>query len=123
LASAGRQHLGDQHLASPGAPIPISDGRPIIMTDGLVKSRDHLALPIGPRSLFVATNTEKSENLIRSMDPRDLMQQVNDRVASQARRYVYGTDEGQLRFVANRLGRQNPSTPLEAREESRTQTR
>jgi hypothetical protein len=32
------------------------------------------------------------------------MQQVKDRVASQARRYVYGTDNSQLRFVANRLG-------------------
>ncbi len=96
----------------------LTSDRPIIMTNGLVKPRDHLALPIGPLSLFVATNTEESEKLIRSMAPRDLMEQVNDRVASQARRYVYGTDESQLRFVQNRLGLKAPSTPLEAREES-----
>lgn len=87
------------------------------MTNGLMKPRDHLALPIGPLSLFVATNTAESEDIIKGVDPGDLMGQVNDRVASQARRYVYGTDDSQLRFVANRLGQKKPSTPLEARHE------
>jgi hypothetical protein len=95
----------------------LTSDRPIIMTNGITKSRDHLALPICPLSLFVATNTIESESIIRSIDPRDLMQQINERVASQARRYVYGTDDSQLRFVANRLGQRKPSTPLEARHE------
>jgi hypothetical protein len=51
--------------------------------------------------------------IIRSSNPRELMAQVNDRVASQARKFVYGTDDSQLRFVANRLGRMEPATPLE----------
>ena len=93
----------------------LTSDRPIIMTNGIVKSRDHLALPIGPLSLFVATNTIEAENIIKSMDPKQLMEQVNDRVASQARKFVYGTDDKQLRFVANRLGREEPSTPLETR--------
>jgi hypothetical protein len=95
----------------------LTSDRPIIMTNGLAKPRDHLALPIGPLSLFVATNTEESDNVIKSIDPGHLIQQVNDRVASQARRYVWGTDDNQLRFVANRLGQKKPSTPLEARHE------
>ena len=72
-------------------------------------------LPIGPLSLFVAVNNLETENIIKSMNPRQLMEQVNDRVASQARRFVYGSDDRQLRFVANRLGRMEPSTPLETR--------
>ncbi|MEH2536935.1 MULTISPECIES: DUF4238 domain-containing protein [unclassified Bradyrhizobium] len=93
-------------------PLLTSD-RPIIMTNGLVKPTDHLSIPIGPRMLFVATNNEETENMIRNMNPIALMKQVNDRVASQARRYIYSCDNKQLRFVENRLGRKWPSTPLE----------
>ncbi|MGJ5051822.1 DUF4238 domain-containing protein [Bradyrhizobium oligotrophicum] len=93
-------------------PLLTSD-RPIIMTNGLMKPTDHLSIPIGPRMLFIATNNEETENMIRSMNPRTLMEQVNDRVASQARRYVYGLGNKQLRFIENRLGRKWPSTPLE----------
>jgi hypothetical protein len=93
----------------------LSSDRPIIMTNGVIGPEDHLALPIGPRMLFVATNNIKTENMIRTIDPGILMAQVNHRVTSQARRYVYGKDNEQLRFVENRLGRKWPSTPLETR--------
>lgn len=93
----------------------LTSDRPIIMTNGLVKPSDHLLLPIGPCMLFVATNNVEIENSIRSIDPGVLITQVNHRVASQARRHVYGADNTQVRFVENRLGRMWPSTPLEAR--------
>jgi len=93
----------------------LTSDRPIIMTNGIVGPNDHLALPIGPRMLFLATNNIQTENMIRTIDPRILMAQVNHRVASQARKYVYGCDNRQLRFVENRLGRKWPSTPLETR--------
>ncbi len=95
-------------------PLLTSD-RPILMTNGLMKPSDHLAIPIGPRMLFVATNNEETENNIRRADPNMLIAQVNGRVASQARKYVYGIDDRQLRFVEKRLGRKWPSTPLETR--------
>jgi hypothetical protein len=93
----------------------LTSDRPIVMTNGIIGPDDHLALPIGPRMLFVATNNVQTENMIRTIDPGILMAQVNDRVASQARKYVYGCDDRQLRFVQNRLGRKWPSTPLETR--------
>lgn len=93
----------------------LTSDRPIIMTNGIISRGDHLALPIGPRMLFVATNNIQTENMIRTIDPEILIAQVNHRVASQARKYVYGCDDRQLRFVENRLGRKWPSTPLETR--------
>jgi hypothetical protein len=93
----------------------LSSDRPIIMTNGLARPENHLAIPIGPRQLFVATNTPEMERTIRAMPPRQLMEQVNHRVASQARKFVYGVDDRQLRFIANRLGKTLPSTPLETR--------
>lgn len=91
----------------------LTSDRPIIMTNGIIGPEDHLALPIGPRILFVATNNIETENKIRTIDATIMMTQVNHRVAAQARKYVYGTDNTQLRFVENRLGRKLPSTPLE----------
>ena len=85
------------------------------MTNGIIGRDDHLALPLGPRTLFVACNNIETENKIKTIDPGILMAQINDRVASQARKYVYGDDNRQLRFVENRLGRKWPSTPLETR--------
>jgi hypothetical protein len=93
----------------------LTSDRPIIMTNGLVKPRDHLAIPIGPLAVFVATNTKESDDIIKNMNPRELMQQINERVTSQARQFVYGTDDSQLRFVENRLGKMVPSTPLDTR--------
>jgi hypothetical protein len=93
----------------------LTSDRPIIMTNGIVGPKDHLALPIGPRMLFLATNNIETEQMVRTIDPGILMAQINDRVASQARRYVWGNDNRQLRFVENRLGRKWPSTPLETR--------
>jgi Protein of unknown function (DUF4238) len=91
----------------------LTSDRPIIMTNGLVKPNDHLAMPIGPRQLFLATNTMDTERAIMAMGARSVMGQVNERVTSQARRYVYGIDDSQLRFVRNRLGRRFHSTPLD----------
>jgi Protein of unknown function (DUF4238) len=91
----------------------LTSDRPIIMTNGLVEPDHHLAIPIGPRALFVAATTELTERMLRGSNPRRLLEHVNDRMASQAVRYVWGVDDGQLRFVENRLGRMIPSTPLD----------
>jgi hypothetical protein len=93
----------------------LTSDRPIVMTNGILQPNDHLALPIGPLQLFVATNTLEAENTIRRMRPDSLIEQVNNRVAVQARRFVYAPDDRQLRFVSKRLGKKLPSTPLEAR--------
>ena len=61
----------------------LTSDRPIIMTNGIIGKDDHLALPPGPRMLFVATNNIETENMIRTINPEILMAQINDRVASQ----------------------------------------
>jgi len=91
----------------------LTSDRPIIMTNGLSKLDSHLALPIGPSKLFIATNNDRMTESLKRIAPAELMRQTNHRVASQARRFVYGIDDGQLRFVENRLGKMLPSTPLD----------
>jgi hypothetical protein len=91
----------------------LTSDRPIIMTNGLAIPNGHLALPIGPFTLFMATNNRETDHMIRSRDPLELMEHVNDRVASQAKKYVWGMDDAHLRFVENRLGRMEPAVPME----------
>ena len=84
----------------------LTSDRPIYMTNGLDHPEAQIILPVGPAELFVAVNTAEMEDALRRSDPRALMRQMNHKVTTQARRYVYDGDDRQLRFVDNRLGHQ-----------------
>jgi uncharacterized coiled-coil protein SlyX len=83
------------------------------MTNGFKRSDGHLAIPISPTRLFLASNNEDIERHIHQMKPDDIVTTINTKVVEQARKFVYGTNDAQLRFVINRFGRMKPSTPLE----------
>jgi hypothetical protein len=91
----------------------LTSDRPIMMTNGLVGPDAHLAMPISPSHIFLAVNDDRVLRAVQAMDPDDVLHNNNDRVASQATKYVYGVDGSQLAFVEPRLGLQLPSTPLE----------
>lgn len=86
--------------------------RPIIMTNGLELPDAHIALPIGPRKIFVVA---ANLNLIYSLerDSDDFAKFVNDRIVRQARRFCIGTTDTHLAFFARRFGERLPSTPSE----------
>ena len=91
----------------------LTSDRPLVMTNGLVKPTDHLALAIGPRKLFVAANTLNATSSITAVPHDELVRQMNDRVCKQARRYVFAIDDRQRTFVDRRLGLKWPSIPAE----------
>ena len=70
-------------------------------------SANHICLPITPRHVFIACATEKSQEEFLRLEPLDVMAALNDRVVRQARTYVWGTDDEQLRFIQNRMGKTN----------------
>jgi hypothetical protein len=101
------------HDPSPKHLLLTSD-RPVVMTNGLDKPDGQLIIPISPRHVFVATNNVKTENYIRGVwNDRQAIPQINDRVARQSRKYVYGFSETQLSFVSSRLGLAWTADPLE----------
>jgi hypothetical protein len=81
----------------------LTSDNPLIRTDGLDQPNGHILLPLGPSELFVATNTEEMLAWFRALPPRDLQARVNDVVARQASRFVYGENDKQLRFIEKRL--------------------
>jgi hypothetical protein len=96
----------------PCFPLLTSD-RPVIMTDGIGYPRSHIVLPVSPNKVFIAATTmQQIKELDQTLKHPCAPKQLNDLVARQSRRYVYATDDRQLRFVTNRLGQALKSTPF-----------
>lgn len=84
----------------------LTSDHPLVTSNGLDRPDGHVVLPLGPSTMFVATNTEETLAQIRACPIRALQAHINDAVVRQASRFVYGQDDQQLRFVENRLARQ-----------------
>ena len=102
-------------VSPPSSRTLLTSDRPIIMTNGLSELGSHLAIPIGPKTLFIASNQQMVVNEIAGRKPDHLITFVNDRIVKQARDFVLGVDDRQLRFVSNRFGARLPSSPTETK--------
>jgi hypothetical protein len=92
----------------------LTSDRPFVMTNGMAHENSQIILPVSPYHVFIATNNAKTERCIECVFAREQMiQQVNERVTLQARKFVYGLDDTQLSFVSKRLGQKYTSNPLE----------
>ncbi|MDQ0318972.1 hypothetical protein QO002_001110 [Pararhizobium capsulatum DSM 1112] len=86
------------------APLLLTSDRPVIRTNGLISERGHIALPIGPRLLFIASHdTRFLRDLLRA-DQTGLVKECNRQVVEGAVRFVFAADESQARFIENRFG-------------------
>lgn len=81
----------------------LTSDRPVIRTNGLLIEGGHLALPIGPRKLFLAARDLAALEPILKMSMRQLVREVNRQVCSYAVKYVWGIDDSQLPFVEKHL--------------------
>jgi hypothetical protein len=86
----------------------LTSDRPVITSNGIKYDNSFIIVPLSPVSLFLAVNTIQQEQHMRSIPVMDFVQEVNNIVCTQAQQYVYSTDDRQLRFVSNRLGRGVP---------------
>jgi hypothetical protein len=78
----------------------LTSDRPIIRTNGIMIEGGHLALPIGPRKIFIAAKDEAALRPILAMSHRQLVRECNRQMCDYAVKYVYGVDDTQLPFVA-----------------------
>ena len=78
----------------------LSSDRPVIRTNGLLIDGGHLALPIGPRRLFIAAKDSAALRRILDISQRQLVRECNRQMCSFAVKYVYGVDDSQWQFVA-----------------------
>ena len=96
-----------------GAPHSLlTSDRPVCRTNGIDRPDGHVALPVGPTQVFVAANSRDIEATLRQTRAGELHARINNMVVRHAIKYVYGTDDRQLRFVENRLARREPKITL-----------
>ena len=91
----------------------LTSDRPLVMTNGISGPGKHLAMPIGPRLLFIAADDPAEVQQLAQQNHNTLAEATNDGVVRHARKFVWGLDDTQLRFVERRLGDMSPSSPLE----------
>lgn len=91
----------------------LTSDRPIVMTEGIKVPDAYLMIPISPQILFMAVREKKTAEKYVAMPPNKLVEAMNDRVCSQSRKFVYGVDDSQYRFVQNRFGKMERSSPLD----------
>lgn len=77
--------------------------RPIVRTNGLMREHGHLALAIGPKRLFLATQNEQTLSSILRTGHGQLVRNYNKQVVSCAVRFVYGTSDSQIGFVGKHM--------------------
>jgi hypothetical protein len=92
----------------------LTSDRPIVVTNGLAHADSHIVMPISPRRIFIAANNQETvKNLHDMAKAGGIAQRLNNRMARQARRYVYGVDDSALQFIEPRLGQKAQWSPLE----------
>ncbi len=76
----------------------------LITSNGLGKDDGHIAMPISPTKLFIATNNEKTLDTIIGMGDRELVKTANAQIVGRAKHFVGAHNTLQKRFIENRFG-------------------
>jgi len=101
----------------------LTSDRPLVHTQSLNARDSHLMLPIGPRRLFAAAHEREFINYLQSWGINALVKRVNEYVVGSADRYVFGTDDRQLRFVQNRMSTDRGESLVDRLHRKRAQLR
>tara|TARA_R110002051_G_scaffold95293_6_gene165266 strand:- start:13107 stop:13562 length:456 start_codon:yes stop_codon:yes gene_type:complete len=78
----------------------LTSDRPVIRTNGIMIEGGHLAIPIGPRKLFIAAKDDAALRPILALSSRQLVRECNRQMCDYAVKFVYGIDDSQLPFVS-----------------------
>jgi hypothetical protein len=82
----------------------LTSDRPLDMPISLQSKESYIVLPIGPRTIFIATRNDLSLKAFTSKDQTKLALDINERVVAQARQYVWAVNDQARQFVQKRIG-------------------
>lgn len=77
---------------------------PVRIFGGMKESSFYVAMPISPRKLFIATNTETLAATIATLDGEEIVARANRSVVGRARLFVAATDKSQSTFIEGHFG-------------------
>lgn len=85
-------------------PLMTSD-RPIIRTNGIMRPNGHLAIPIGPKRLFIATPDANMSRYLQNAPLTQVAKEINQHVVKSAVRFIYSENDQHLTFVRKNFGK------------------
>ncbi len=106
-------HWSTVRFDSAEGPLLTSD-RPFVTSNGMLHALAHFIVPISPTQCFVAVNTAEALGQIKALSAEEFIFRMNDRMVSQARKFVYGLDDTHISFVSERLGLMQSAAPGDA---------
>lgn len=83
----------------------LTGDHPLIGSNGFAHAQGHIALPLGPKVLFLATHNAATEREILKQTDGQIVRNANRETLRHAKRFVYATGEQHAAFVDRRLGR------------------
>jgi hypothetical protein len=89
----------------------LTSDRRVISTNGIAGSDAHILIPISPTKLFMAVNGMAEYNRLHKLGDKDLAASVNYTVARNAIKYVWNTNDRQLRFIQNHMSANAKNDP------------
>ncbi|YCI07065.1 DUF4238 domain-containing protein (plasmid) [Ensifer sp. D2-11] len=92
----------------------ITSDRPVIFTGGIAHYEGHIALPISPDKLFVATSYKEFGEGLRRWPQGRLVRECNRAIIGQARHHVYGVDASILAEVRRQMSKDEFSSLVPA---------
>ncbi|WP_081761406.1 DUF4238 domain-containing protein [Methylopila sp. 73B] len=91
----------------------VTGDRPVMNTDGLGVKNAYLTMPIGPRRLFVASQSAAVADKVSRTRLPDLAKTTNKGCVRRAYRYVYAKDKTHDEFIRKHFGKDRPLTWME----------
>jgi Protein of unknown function (DUF4238) len=110
-------HWSRHDLRRSKFPLLTSD-RPLVMPLGLGDPQAYVALAASPSVLFVAARDQGFAGFIAGWKHTDLVKVLNKTVVSQARKFVWATDDSQLEFIRRNISAA-PDRPILTEEQKR----
>lgn len=94
-------------------PALLTSDRPVFILHGLTNANCEILMPLSPKSVFYAVNSETLAAQFGMIDANDLVAKINELVVRRAEKYVYGITDRELNFVQANMGRASERTPAE----------
>lgn len=96
----------------------LTSDRPLNGPYGLASKDAYIVLPIGPKTLFIAAHDDRATKQLSATNADRVVRAMNDIVVRQARKFVWGIDDSQHRFVEKRISAL-PDKPIISEEQRR----
>ncbi len=81
----------------------LTSDRPVVMTNGIGDDNAHIALPISPTMLFLATKNVETAREIQRMPFKELVFNCNKQVVRHAVKYVWASNESQVALIRSQM--------------------